>query len=66
VSLVILAGTRKGRFLLRGEDDRRTWEVEGPLGSDSQVGVVAAVAGGCAMGITASPPRVDSFRGCDR
>ena len=29
MSVVILAGTRKGLFLLRGEEDRRTWEVEG-------------------------------------
>ena len=46
MSVVILAGTRKGLFLLRGEEDRRTWEVEGPLRSDSQVRVVAAIAGG--------------------
>jgi photosystem II stability/assembly factor-like uncharacterized protein len=27
---MILAGTRKGLFLLRGDDDRRTWTVEDP------------------------------------
>jgi hypothetical protein len=31
VSVLILAGTRKGLFLLRGEEDRRNWKVEGPL-----------------------------------
>ena len=30
MSLVILAGTRKGLFLLRGDEDRRTWKLEGP------------------------------------
>jgi hypothetical protein len=34
--LVILAGTRKGLFVLRGEEDRRT----------SELRVVAAIAGG--------------------
>jgi photosystem II stability/assembly factor-like uncharacterized protein len=29
VGALILAGTRKGLFLLRGDDDRRAWEVEG-------------------------------------
>ena len=27
----ILVGTRKGLFVLRGDDDRRSWEVEGPF-----------------------------------
>jgi photosystem II stability/assembly factor-like uncharacterized protein len=31
MSMVILAGTRKGLFLLRSDEDRRTWKVEGPL-----------------------------------
>ena len=31
MSVLILAGTRKGLFLLRGEEDRRTWKLEGPL-----------------------------------
>jgi hypothetical protein len=28
---LILAGTRKGLFRLRGGDERRTWTLEGPL-----------------------------------
>ena len=31
MSLAILAGTRKGLFVLHGDDDRRSWEVEGPM-----------------------------------
>jgi photosystem II stability/assembly factor-like uncharacterized protein len=31
VGVLILAGTRKGLFLLRGDDDRRDWKVEGPV-----------------------------------
>ena len=31
MSLGILVGTRKGLFVLRGDGDRRAWEVEGPL-----------------------------------
>jgi photosystem II stability/assembly factor-like uncharacterized protein len=31
MSRLILAGTRKGLFLLRGDVDRRTWEIEGPF-----------------------------------
>ncbi len=31
MSLVILAGTRKGLFLLRGDEGRRAWKLEGPL-----------------------------------
>jgi photosystem II stability/assembly factor-like uncharacterized protein len=31
MGVLILAGTHKGLFLLRGDEDRRTWEVEGPL-----------------------------------
>ena len=28
---LILAGTRKGLFLLRGDEGRRDWKLEGPL-----------------------------------
>ena len=28
---MLLVGTRKGLFLLRGDDDRRSFEVEGPV-----------------------------------
>ena len=28
--MLVLVGTRKGLFVLRGDDDRRTWSVEGP------------------------------------
>jgi photosystem II stability/assembly factor-like uncharacterized protein len=31
VGRVVLVGTRKGLFLLKGEDDRRSWSVDGPL-----------------------------------
>jgi photosystem II stability/assembly factor-like uncharacterized protein len=31
VGVLILVGTRKGLFRLHGDDDRRSWEVEGPL-----------------------------------
>jgi hypothetical protein len=31
VGVLILAGTRKGLFLLKGDESRRRWEVEGPL-----------------------------------
>jgi photosystem II stability/assembly factor-like uncharacterized protein len=31
MSLAILVGTRKGLFVLRGDDDRREWKVEEPL-----------------------------------
>jgi photosystem II stability/assembly factor-like uncharacterized protein len=31
MSLAILVGTRKGLFVLRGDEDRRTWKVEEPL-----------------------------------
>jgi hypothetical protein len=31
VPVVIFAGTRKGLFLLRGEEDRRIWKVERPF-----------------------------------
>jgi hypothetical protein len=37
MSLVILAGTRKGLFLLRGDEDRRSWKLEGPLLSGWEV-----------------------------
>jgi photosystem II stability/assembly factor-like uncharacterized protein len=37
MSLVILAGTRKGLFLLRGDEGRRSWKVEGPLLSGWEV-----------------------------
>jgi hypothetical protein len=30
MGVLLLAGTRKGLFLLRGDDDRRGWEVDGP------------------------------------
>jgi photosystem II stability/assembly factor-like uncharacterized protein len=29
--VLVLAGTRKGLFVLEGAEDRRTWQVEGPL-----------------------------------
>jgi hypothetical protein len=29
--VLALVGTRKGLFLLEGDDDRRDWRVEGPL-----------------------------------
>src|SRR5258705_6058363 len=28
---LLLVGTRKGLFLLRSDDDRKDWELEGPL-----------------------------------
>jgi photosystem II stability/assembly factor-like uncharacterized protein len=31
MGLAILVGTRKGLFILRGDEDRRTWQVEDPL-----------------------------------
>ena len=31
MSVLLLAGTRKGLFLLRGDEARRSWSVEGPL-----------------------------------
>ena len=31
MSVLILAGTRKGLFLLEGDPSRRTWKLEGPL-----------------------------------
>jgi hypothetical protein len=31
MGVVILAGTRKGLFLLRGDGERRSWSLEGPL-----------------------------------
>jgi hypothetical protein len=31
IGVQALAGTSKGLFLLRGDDDRRHWEAEGPL-----------------------------------
>src|SRR3954463_7017715 len=31
MAVLIPVGTRKGLFLLRGGDDLRSWEVEGPL-----------------------------------
>jgi photosystem II stability/assembly factor-like uncharacterized protein len=31
MGVLALLGTSKGLFLLEGDDDRRTWEVEGPL-----------------------------------
>jgi photosystem II stability/assembly factor-like uncharacterized protein len=30
MGVLLLAGTRKGLFLLRGDDERRGWEVDGP------------------------------------
>ena len=29
--VALLVGTRKGLFLLRGDESRRSWELEGPL-----------------------------------
>ena len=31
MGVLLLVGTRKGLFLLRGDDERRSFEVEGPL-----------------------------------
>src|SRR5260370_280562 len=31
IGVLALVGTRKGLFLLRGDDARRTWQAEGPL-----------------------------------
>src|SRR6266545_1533015 len=31
MGVLLPVGTRKGLFLLRSDDDRRSWEVEGPL-----------------------------------
>jgi hypothetical protein len=31
VSALVLVGTRKGLFLVRGDESRRAWELEGPL-----------------------------------
>jgi photosystem II stability/assembly factor-like uncharacterized protein len=31
VGVLLLVGTRKGLFLLRGDDERRGWEIDGPL-----------------------------------
>jgi photosystem II stability/assembly factor-like uncharacterized protein len=31
VSALVLVGTRKGLFLIRGDESRRSWELEGPL-----------------------------------
>ena len=31
MGVLVLAGTRKGLFLLKSDEDRRRWEVEGPL-----------------------------------
>ena len=31
MGVLLLAGTRKGLFLLRGDDERRNWELDGPL-----------------------------------
>jgi hypothetical protein len=37
VGVLILAGTRKGLFLLKDDESRRRWEVEGPLLSGWEV-----------------------------
>ena len=31
MGLAILVGTRKGLFVLRGDEDRRNWQVDDPL-----------------------------------
>ena len=31
IGVLALVGTRKGLFLLHGDDDRRQWRAEGPL-----------------------------------
>ena len=31
MGVLLLLGTRKGMFLLRSDEDRRDWELEGPL-----------------------------------
>ena len=31
IGVLALVGTRKGLFLLRGDDDRRSWRLAGPL-----------------------------------
>ena len=31
MGVLVLAGTKKGLFLLRSDDGRRDWELEGPL-----------------------------------
>ena len=31
MGVLLLIGTRKGLFLIRGDDERRSFEVEGPL-----------------------------------
>ncbi len=31
IGVLVLVGTRKGLFMLRGDDARRTWQAEGPL-----------------------------------
>jgi hypothetical protein len=31
VGTTLVVGTRKGLFLVRGDDERRSFEVEGPL-----------------------------------
>ena len=31
IGVLALVGTRKGLFLLSGDDDRRGWQVDGPL-----------------------------------
>ena len=30
-SVLVLVGTRKGLFILRSDDDRRSWSLKGPL-----------------------------------
>jgi hypothetical protein len=37
MAVLILAGTRKGLFLVHGDEDRRTWQLEGPLLSGWEV-----------------------------
>ena len=31
MAVLLLIGTRKGLFLIRGDDERRSFEIEGPL-----------------------------------
>jgi hypothetical protein len=53
IGVLALVGTRKGLFLLRGDDNRRSWRMDGPLlcpacplAGAREILVVAMLAGG--------------------
>ena len=75
MSALVLVGTRKGLFLVRGDDSRASWELEGPFLTgwevfhatvDPRDGTMFAAANNCVYGGTVQRSTTAARRGSAR